>query len=214
MPDLLSSLATANGSNESFHSVNSSPALSTPNQKPLDVHSAALQAAGVPVYDFDAYMNDPSHQLLLQGSVTAKKGKTSSLRNNSSTGSGSSSTEPVQLGAPKTSQHVKVLYEICQGSGLQLEFKIDGDPSGFGGWVSVNGEKIETDELWRSKKEAKEGLAGKGMELAQKLAQNPKSAPVPSAVAGPPVNWVGNLLGKKAPEKQRQTTSPWVKCTT
>lgn len=214
MPDLLSSLATANGSNESFHSVNSLPATSTPNQKPLDVHSAALQAAGVPVYDFDAYMNDPSHQLLLQDSVTAKKGKTSSLRNNSSTGSGSSSIEPVQLGAPKTSQHVKVLYEICQGSGLQLEFKIDGDNSGFGGWVSVNGEKIEADELWRNKKEAKEGLAEKGMELAQKLAQNPKSAPVPSAAVGPQVNWIGNLLGKKVPEKQGQTTSPWVKCTT
>ena len=201
MPDLLSSLATANGSNESFHSMDSSPATSTPNQKPLDVHSAALQAAGVPVYDFDAYMNDPNNQLLLQDTVTAKKGKTSAPRNDLSTVSGSSSTEPVQLGAPKTSQHVKLLYEICQSSGLQLEFKIDGNHSGFGGWVSINGEKIEADEVWRSKKEAKEGLAEKGMELAHRLAQNPKSVPVAAAAVGHQVNWVGNLLGKKALEK-------------
>lgn len=200
MPDLLSSLATANGSNKSFHSVDSSPATSTPNQKPLDVHSAALQAEGVAVYDLDAYMKDPNTQLLLKDSVTAQKGKTSSLRNDSSIGSGSSSREPVQLGAPKTSQHVKLLYEICQGSGLQLEFKIDGDPSGFGGWVSVNGEKIEADELWRSKKEAKEGLAEKGIELAQKLAQNPRSAQVAAATVGHQVNWIGNLLGKNPTE--------------
>ena len=213
MPDLLSSLAAANGSNESFHSVNSSPATSTHNQKPLDMHSAALQAEGVAVYDLDAYMNDPNNQLLLQDSTTARKGKTSSPRNRSSIGSGSSSTEPIQLGAAKTSQHVKLLYEICQGSGLQLEFKIDGDQSGFGGWMSVNGEKIEADELWRSKKEAKEGLAEKGLELAQKLAQNPRIVPVAAGAVGHQVNWIGNLLGKKPLEKKGQTTSSGVNCT-
>jgi len=207
MPDLLSSLAAANGSNESFHSTRSSPAELTPHQKTLDVHSA-----GLPVYDADAYLNDPNNQLLLQDSVTAKKGKTSALRNDSSTGSGASSTEPIQLEAPKTSHHVKLIYEICQSSGLQLEFEIDGDQLGFGGWVSINGETIRADKIWRSKKEAKEGLAEKAMELARNLAQKPKSAPVTAAAAaaaatvGPQANWVGMLLGKKTPEKQGQTT--------
>ena len=199
MADLLSSLAAANSSHESFHSTHSSLAAATINQKGPDVHTAALQAAGLPVYDVDAYLNDPKNQSLLHDLIATKKGKASTSRQDSCTGSGSSSTEPVQLGGPKTSHYVKVLYELCQSRGLQPEFEIDGDESGFGGWISINGETIGTDEKWRSKKEAKEGLAQKGIDLASRVAQNAR--PTPAAAAGPRENWIGKLLGEELLER-------------
>ena len=201
MPDILSRLAVANGSHESFHSTRSSPGDGPTGQKTPDIDTAALQAAGVSVYDVDTYLNDPNIQLLLEEAVGTKKGKASSSRKDLSTSSSSTAVKPVQLGGPKTSHHVKLLYEICQSSGLQAEFEIEGDQASFGGSISINGETIRTDDKWRSKKEAKEGLAEKGMELVREMAQNAR--PKAAATADPQVNWIGRLLGKKLPKVRR-----------
>lgn len=198
MPDMLSPLAAANGLHESFHSSHSSPPGTHTEEKPANTHTAALQAAGLPVCGVDEYLDDPNNQLLLQDAVTSKKRKNSGLTNDQSIGSPSSAAEPVPLGGSKTSHHVKMLYELCQSCGLQLEFDIGGDQlSFFGGSVSINGESVHSDQRWPNKKEAKEGLAEKGMELARRLAQNGKPAAA-AAATEPQVNWIGRLLGKEA----------------
>lgn len=192
MADILSSLAAANGSHESFHSTNSHPAVGdTISQSPGQVQIAALQAAGLPVHDVDTFLNSPENQALLAEAVSRKQ--TSQAKQSSTVGSNSGSSGPVLLGGTKTSHNIKALNEICQRKGLQLEFEIEGDQSGFSGWVSVGGENITTDKKWPSKKEAKEALAGMAMLSAGTLEAKANATPGGSGQE----NWIGKLLGKQ-----------------
>ena len=193
MPDVLSRLAAANGSDESFHSSRSSPEEPI-KQKASDVHTAALQAAGLPVFDVDDYLNDPRNQLLLEKPTNSKKGKSSNSTKDTLPGSGSSVPEPVPLGGPKTSYRVKLLNEFCQSNGLEVGYNIEGDQMRlFGGSVSINGETAGSTRRWPNKKEAKEGLAEQGIELARRKAAEKR--PVASAATGTQVNWAGKLQG-------------------
>lgn len=187
MPDVLSSLAAANGSHESFHSSHTSPdtaaAIDQASVNSANNHIAAFQAAGLPAHNIDTYLNDPENQALLASRSKSKKAVAAQ--------SSSSGNEPVLLGVSRTSHHVKTLYDICNPKGLEPEFAIEGDYQGFSGWVSINGRTVGTDEKWPNKKAAKEALAERAIPLINSM---PSLVAKPAADAESKVNWIGKLL--------------------
>lgn len=198
MADLLSTLIMRNKtsplpnntSQESFFSSNSerpsspppapasAPAPAPASPLPSNTHSEAVQAAGLPVYDVDTYINDPKSQALLV--ANAQNTTTNPVRG----------TQPSQSGAPKTSHFVPLLMMLCQKRAIVPEFKIDGDQFGFGGCLKIGNETVNRDERWPSKRDAKEALAERGVEVVQAM-QERGTGPV----AGTPTNWVGLLQG-------------------
>ncbi|KAI4144177.1 MAG: hypothetical protein L6R39_004293, partial [Caloplaca ligustica] len=197
MADALSSLERTlalKKSDESFHSSHSqqpsvSPGLSN---TATDVHAAALKAAGLPIYDVEAYLNDPRNQEALNSlpvnSPSSKKQK------GNVKGPSSANCTPVQLGAPKTSHNVTGLVQLCQERGLVAEFEIEGDqPRGFGGAVTVGEETIASEQRWPSKKEAKEGLAELALPVAREMEAVVKKG-VKGGKGEQQKNWLGMLL--------------------
>ncbi|KAL8818134.1 MAG: hypothetical protein Q9223_003175, partial [Gallowayella weberi] len=186
----------AKDSLESFHSAHSqnmdlSAFPSASSHLDTDLHTAALQAAGLPVYDIDAFLNEPRNQELLNPkSLPQKKHKTDQHS--------SSSSVPEQLGAPKTSHNVPAFHHLCQERGLVAEFAIDGDQfQGFGGTVTVGGQTITSDRRWQNKKEAKEGLAELGIPAVREMEavhKDKKEPAAPKEKGEPDKNWVGMLL--------------------
>lgn len=179
-------------SNESFYSTHShqeTPSLS--HVSPDDVHSAAFEK-GVPIYNVDAYLNDPRNRE--HGTSPPAK---SPLHKEQKAGDGSSSSKPctpVQLGAPRTSYHVAALYQLCQERGLRAEFEFDGDHSRwFGGMVTVGAQTLASEQRWRTKKEAKEGLAELALPVAREMEAVWKQK---AEQASQEKNWVGMLLGE------------------
>lgn len=198
MPDLLSSLAAANGSHESFHSTHTSPDTAAAiNQDPANTNIAALQAAGLSIYDIDAYLADPKSQALLNDTLSRKQKGVNSNKA-SIAQSSSSSTEPVLLGGPKTSHNTQALYDLCNRKGVRPEFEYEGDERGFSGSVTINGQTISTDKTWPTKKAAKEGLAERAIPLVNSIVLVPDVDPA-AAAADSKVNWIGKLLGKTLP---------------
>ena len=125
MPDLLSSLEAANGSHESFHSTHTSPDTAAVIKNTADPNLAALQAAGLPIYYLDTFLDDPKNQALLADTPSRKQKGV--ISNKASTAQSSSSgTEPVLLGGPKTSHNVQALYDLCNRKGLRPEFEYEG----------------------------------------------------------------------------------------
>ncbi|KAL8803286.1 MAG: hypothetical protein Q9182_003244 [Xanthomendoza sp. 2 TL-2023] len=134
------------------------------SQPDTNLHTAALQAAGLPVYDIDAFLNDPRNQELLKTKSPPQK---THVPNQHS----SSSSVPEQLGVPKTSHNVPAFHQLCQERGLVAEFAIDGDQiQGFGGTVTVGGQTITSDRRWQNKKGAKEGLAELAIPAVREMA--------------------------------------------
>ncbi|KAI4114472.1 MAG: hypothetical protein LQ345_004750 [Seirophora villosa] len=177
-------------SNESFYSTHShqeTPSLS--HVSPDDIHSAAFEK-GVPIYNVDAYLNDPRNQE--HGTSPPAK---SPLHKEQKAGDGSASSKPctpVQLGAPRTSYHVTALYQLCQERGLRAEFELDGDHSRwFGGMVTVGAQTLASEQRWRTKKEAKEGLAELALPVAREMEAVWKQK---AEQASQEKNWVGMLL--------------------
>ncbi|MCJ1266273.1 hypothetical protein MMC22_006156 [Lobaria immixta] len=124
----------------------------------------------------DKYLEDPKTKALLS---TDTKKATSRPMN----------SQPVQLGSPRTSQHVSTLHQLCQKRGIVPEFEIDGDQNdGFGGWLKVGSETISRDERWPKKKDAREGLAERGVEVVKSMQERAQEG-----VVGPPISWVGLL---------------------
>ena len=184
-------------SNESFHSTHShqqpdSPRLtSVTNHESTDLHSEALKAAGIPIYNLDAYLSEArSHGVLNSTPVKLPPPKKQKLGDDSS----SSSYTPLQLGTPKTTHNIAALHQLCQERGLRPEFEIDGDQAGgFGGMVTVNGQTIASEQRWKTKKEVKEGLA----ELAVSVVAEMEAVGKGNGEKGKQEkNWVGLLLGK------------------
>lgn len=191
MSDLLPSLITpfeSEGSPRSFHSSQSRPSTPPPPQESSsDHHTVAFQAAGLPIYNVEAYLNDPDNQSILSSAAKNSNSKKKAEQPGIKT-----MDEPVQLGSPKTSHHVSALNHLCQERGLVPEFEIDGNEfTGFGGWLKIGNEIIGSDEKWQSKKSAKEGLAAKGTETVKNMQGKGKG----SATGTPEKNWVGLLLG-------------------
>lgn len=118
-------------------------------------------------------------------SSTSKKPETSKA-------AGSLDPQPVPLGTPKTSHYTVAFYQLCQERGFVPQFEIDGDEfDGFGGWLKVGNETIGSEERWRTKKSAKEGLAQKGLGIVKDMDARIKS----SAAQASEKNWIGLLQG-------------------
>ncbi|KAL8729648.1 MAG: hypothetical protein Q9166_004597 [cf. Caloplaca sp. 2 TL-2023] len=180
----------AKDSHESFHSSHSQPEPMASSQATTDLHVAALQAAGLPVYDIDAFLNDPRNQ----GTLASKSPLQKKQKINQN-GSSSLSSTPRQLGAPKTTHNVPLLYKLCQERGLALEFQIDGDQfEGFGGIVKVGGQAIASERRWPNKKEAKEGLAELGVPVVREMRAVSREKSASAEQGEPEKNWVGMLL--------------------
>ncbi|MCJ1468621.1 hypothetical protein MMC07_007250 [Pseudocyphellaria aurata] len=167
-----------NSSQESFHSSHSQQNTSSPHgphppppQSSSNAHAAA-HATGLRLYDADVFLNDSKNQV----PPHAKAWK------------GTATSQPVQLGTPKTNHHVSTLNQLCQKRGMLPEYEIEGDQFGFGGRLKIGKETISRDERWPSKKEAREALAETGLEVIKGM-QEVEKAPV----AGAQTNWVGLL---------------------
>lgn len=88
------------------------------------------------------------------------------------------------------------LYHLCQERGLTPEFDIEGDnEGGFGGWLKVGNETIGQDQRWRSKKDAKEGLSERGVEVVKGMEVRERG----SAGRAAQKNWIGMLQGMFPP---------------
>ena len=193
--EVTSLLTLKNGSQESIHSFHSTQ--STQNsaanaQLSSELRTAATQQGDSPFQNVEAFLNDPETKALLTTSVTSNKQKAPKSKQPVANASGSSAVEPVQLGAPKTSHYVPLLYQECQQRGYTPEFEYEEDVNGFRGSVTVNGQIFNSDLRWPNKKEAKEGLAKIATPFVKAMEHRDKVAP------GPQENWVGKLLGKAA----------------
>ncbi len=180
MSDIISSLIVPKSSQESFYSTQSQP--SSPLVRP------ASQAAKLPLYDVDAFLNDPNNKALLSSNANQSQGSSSRTKQ---AASNISPPQPVQLGV-KTSNHIVALYHLCQDRGLVPEFEIDGDQSGFGGVLKIGEQSVGSERKWKTKKEAKDRLAEKGVEVVRRTEAKGKS---PAGGGGTLENWVGRLLG-------------------
>ncbi|KAL8716657.1 MAG: hypothetical protein Q9225_006027, partial [Loekoesia sp. 1 TL-2023] len=197
MASLLGQTIASKTSNESFHSSHSHQQASSPiftgpsSHVTTDLHAAALKAAGLPIYDIDAYLNDPRNQETLT-SPPAKSPPQKKQKVAEDNSSSSSSCTPVQLGAPKTTHHVSALHQLCQERGLVADYEIDGDQGGgFGGMVTIGGQTVASEQRWRNKKEAKEGLAELAMPSVKEMEAVGKQK---GENGGQDKNWVGLLL--------------------
>jgi len=79
---------------------------------------------------------------------------------------------------------------------LVPEFEIDGNQGGFGGILRIGEQTVGSEQRWRSKKEAKDRLAEKGVEVVRGTEAKGKS---PAGGGGTSENWVGKLLGMMLP---------------
>lgn len=202
MTDLLESLVLPNSSQESFHSLAEHsphpspcpPANGSVNHDPASPQSSAqsqfsaLQAAGLEMHDVDTYLADPENAELLHRAPDRKNAPPKQPKPEID------AAQPVSLGS-KSSHNMTALNLLCQQKGLLLDFQIEGDASNadFGGLLKVGDVTIPGDKRWHSKKEAREALAEKGLEVAQGMEAKKKQLGTPGEKDK---NWIGILAGK------------------
>ena len=199
MTDLLKSLVLPSSSQESFHSLaerfsSSSPAPDTANhdsatsQSPPLSQPSALQAAGLPIYDVDAFLAAPENATLLHHASDRKNAPTQQRKPEINP------SQPVSLGSRST-HHVTALNTLCQQKGLVPDFQIDGSASNadFGGFLKIGDVVIARDERWHNKKEAREALAERGLETVKSMEAQKKIPKTPSVKDK---NWIGLLHGQ------------------
>lgn len=175
MSDLLSSLIVP------------SPPAATDTQKevPSGDHQAALQADSLVVHDVEAYLNDPKNKALIASMSKSSAATTTTY----------GAPLPVQLGGPKTAHHIPALHHLCQVRKLVPQFEIETQAGGrFGGCLRIGTETILSHETFPTKKEAKEALAEKGVELVKDMVDKGKEVGPSSEEKRK--NWIGLLLGK------------------
>lgn len=205
MSDLLASLlaAKSNSSQESFQSSYSQPspssgaatASSASDLNPpasSKTQASAFQDAGLSVYDVDSYLAEAKN--LASSTQASNEGSHSQYK---STQVASNQLEPISLGS-KTRHHVAALNILCQAKGLTAVFEIEG-VTDFGGVLKLGKTAVKSEERWKSKKDAKEGLAEKGLDIVKAIDAKGKQSER-SGEAGK--NWVGMLLGECISLKQ------------
>lgn len=195
MTDLLSSLVVPSprSSQESFrslpeqsHTSSLSPSTSNPQStSPTSstFQTSAVQAAGLPISDINTYLAQNAHLRSppAKNAKNAQKQPTSACTN---------PLEPVSLGT-KTSFHVAALNTQCQTRGFLPTYEIEG-VTDFGGVLKLRDVTVTSDQRWSSKKEVREGLAEKGMEVLKGIEASKKEPGLPQEVGK---NWVGMLHG-------------------
>jgi hypothetical protein len=112
---------------------------------------------------------------------------------------------PVALSGPRTAENIKHLYHICQARAIQPEFHFE--EVGIRHRVSLRlGDVLIEDEPGRtygSKKEGKEVLAGKGLELVKMWQM--EEARATEAAASRKLEGSGTSNGKQVPDAARAT---------
>ena len=199
MSDLLASLlvAKSNSSQESFQSSYSQPppcsgpaaTSSTPGINPpasSQTQASAFQDAGFSVHDIDSYLAESKNLAL--STEASNEGSHSQQK---STQMASNRLEPISLGS-KTRHHVAALNTLCQAKGLTAVFEIDGVVD-FGGVLKIGETTVKSEERWKSKKDAKEGLAEKGLDIVKAIDAKGKQS---EKLGEAGKNWVGMLLGE------------------
>ena len=190
MADLLSSLITLNkynSSQDSFHSFTSQPdshiSMTEADTDSIDAQAPPLQLCGVKDY-LDANVASINQN---------GKGKGSQSQSTKRAQQSSSIGEPVSLGS-KTSHYVSALNTLCQAKGFVPVFVIDDDASlaNFGGVLKLGDVTVTSEQRWHSKKEAREGLAKKGLDAVRDMAPGQKMS---TQGEGDEKNWIGLLLG-------------------
>ena len=219
MADILSSLILPSSSQESFHSayadqsinMSSSPSSQTEAQ-PMNNHALCAQTGGhLPIHDVNAYLNDPANRALLDTKPMKNlPGNDLSKSSNSTTQPpNGSDPSPMQLGAPESSLNLSRLYELCQAKGFTPEFTIEEDPNRgqtFTGKLCIGSETIVAQgekDRWNSKKEAKQALALKGLDVVKSL--EPRVKRIDEDVRGE--NWIGKLQGTSLQSRRHRSST-------
>lgn len=199
MSDLLASLrvAKSNSSQESFQSSYSQPPFrsgpnatsSTPDTNPpasSQTQASASKDTGFSVHDIDSYLAETKNLAL-----STEGSNEWSHSQHKSPQMASNRLEPISLGS-KTRHHVSALNTLCQAKGLSAVFEIDGVVD-FGGVLKIGGTTVKSEERWKSKKDAKEGLAEKGLDIVKAIDAKGKQS---EKLGEARKNWVGMLLGE------------------
>lgn len=175
MSDLLASLIVANPQVE---------ATDTQKESSSADHQATSQADSLVVHDVEAYLNDPKNKALMASSSKKQSISTTTVYG---------TPEPVQLGGPKTSHHVSMLHHLCQAKCLVPQFEIEMQADGgFGGSLRIGTETVYSHGGSPSKKEAKEALAEKGVQLVKGMVGTGKGT---TSSEEEHKNWIGLLQG-------------------
>jgi hypothetical protein len=203
MADLLSSLVVPeHGTQPPPSSINQATSQAQEPTAPTASQSQALafRTTGLPIHDIDTYLADPSNAELLKKTPKGNQSQPKDAQRSSD------SVDPVSLGS-KTSHHVSALNHLCQLKGISAVFEIDGDAShaDFGGVLKIENVIVTREERWHSKKEAKEALAEKGLEIVKTMEVKRKEPGMFGEVAK---NWIGILHGKAFTASYRATLDP------
>ncbi|KAL9128479.1 MAG: hypothetical protein Q9217_002857 [Psora testacea] len=184
-------------SNESFHSTGSQPtrAASSSTSNP----PAAPQKKGLPIFEVNSYLSDPSNASLLAAPTTSKPSPKSPSQLSNVTTWAIDPAQPVPLGT-KTSHHVPALNTLCQSKGVptpvfDLEQQGEGNEVSFGGIVRVGEGTVGSAKRWRNKKEAKEGLAELAIGMVKEMTPpgGREAQQTKTSNAGSGRNWVAML---------------------
>ena len=168
-------------SNESFHSTGS---------QPTQHHAISSQHGSLPIYDIESYLAKEDNGVPIPKSHN--KASKTPLAN------AINSADPVPLGS-KTSHHVATLNSLCQAKAFptpiyDLKQESYGLDARFTGTVTVGEVTINSDNHYRNKKEAKEGLAAAALPTIQSLSPQERAKPIKDPTTQQPQkNWIDLL---------------------
>lgn len=107
----------------------------------------------------------------------------------------------VPLGKPRTTEHIKHFHELCQQRGIAPAFEFENvDQQRFGVRLSFGDKVLEEKGPFNSKKEAKEAVAERGLEVVREMVREGALSTDEGGSRGGgeerAENWIGLLLGK------------------
>jgi len=169
--------------------------------------SSSENGHGPVLHDVDDYLGRPDNHSLLSTSTStssASKPKTKSPAQNSATTPSkpkpTATIVPVQVGAPKSSASISRLNTICQQKGLFLDWDIretESSVPGFRGTLTIGAETLVLEEAQPSKKDARQILAERGVEVAERMEARVRGGSEGGeGGSGGNENWIGKLLGR------------------
>jgi len=203
-------------SQESFHSSHSHQSDSTPSAPPSS--QAQMQSAtpsqqvlpgdsngpGLVLHNVDEFLSraDNSVGTPTNGAIKAPQGKKKSPAQQAAPTPPkpipATTIVPVQVGVPKSSASISRLNTICQQKGLFLDYDIQPTETltpEFRGTVTIGTQVIVCEETQPSKKDVKQALAEKGLEVAERMEARVKRVEEGGSEVGGTENWIGKLLG-------------------
>lgn len=174
------------------------------SEPPAQQTFATENGLGPVLHDVDDYLGRPdNHSLLSTSTSRAPKPKTQSPAQHPATAPSkakpTATIVPVQVGAPKSSASVSRLNTICQQKGLLLDWDIKeaaSSPPGFTGTLTIGAETLVLEVAQPSKKDAKQILAEKGVDVAERMEARVRGGSEGAeAGSGANENWIGKLQG-------------------